>query len=65
MLGQHRSTQRKTPQGRADEEALLEALKTVVDPHSGKDFVSAKEVKNVRVNGNDVALDIETLTEDG
>ncbi len=41
------------------EAVLLEALKTVVDPHTGKDFVSARQVKNLRIDGDDVAFDVE------
>ena len=39
--------------------ALLEALKTVTDPNTGKDFVSTKQVKNLRIEGGDIAFDIE------
>ena len=35
------------------------ALKEVVDPNSGKDLVSQKSVKNLKVTGSDVSLDIE------
>jgi ATP-binding protein involved in chromosome partitioning len=38
---------------------LLEALKTVVDPNTGRDFVSGKQVKNLRIEGGDIAFDIE------
>ena len=41
------------------ESALLEALKSVVDPNTGKDFVSTKQVKNLRIEGSDVAFDVE------
>ncbi len=41
------------------ETALLEALKTVVDPNTGKDFVSSKALKNLTVSGGDVAFDVE------
>jgi len=41
------------------EQAVLEALKTVVDPNTGKDFVSSKSVKNLTVQDGDVAFDIE------
>ncbi|TDP71675.1 iron-sulfur cluster carrier protein ApbC [Roseateles toxinivorans] len=41
------------------EQALLDAIKTVVDPNTGSDFVSAKQIKNLRVDGADVAFDIE------
>ena len=39
--------------------ALLDALKTVVDPQTGRDFVSAKQLKNLRIDGADVAFDVE------
>jgi ATP-binding protein involved in chromosome partitioning len=41
------------------ESALLESLKAVVDPNTGKDFVSTKQVKNLRIEGGDVSFDIE------
>ncbi|KNZ31969.1 MAG: ATP-binding protein [Methylibium sp. NZG] len=39
--------------------ALLDALKAVIDPNTGKDFVSTKQVRNLRVDGGDVAFDVE------
>jgi len=39
--------------------ALLEALQGVVDPNTGQDFVSTKQLKNLRVDGADVAFDVE------
>jgi ATP-binding protein involved in chromosome partitioning len=41
------------------ESALLEALKGVIDPNTGKDFVSTRLVKNLRIEGGDVSFDIE------
>ncbi len=41
------------------EAALLEALKTVTDPNTGKDFVSTKQLRNLKVEGGDVAFDVE------
>ncbi len=41
------------------ENALLDALKTVVDPHTGKDYVSARAVKNLRVEDGDVSFQLE------
>jgi ATP-binding protein involved in chromosome partitioning len=38
---------------------VLDALKAVVDPNTARDFVSAKQVKNLRVDGGDVAFDVE------
>jgi ATP-binding protein involved in chromosome partitioning len=34
------------------------ALKSLIDPNTKKDFVSGKSVKNVKVSGTDVSLDI-------
>ncbi len=41
------------------EQALLDALKGVVDPNTGRDFVSTKQLKNLKVEGGDVAFDVE------
>ena len=41
------------------ETALLAAFATVVDPNTGKDFVSTKQLKNLKVDGGDVAFDVE------
>jgi ATP-binding protein involved in chromosome partitioning len=41
------------------ESAVLDALKGVIDPNTGKDFVSSKTLKNLRVDGGDVSFDIE------
>ena len=38
---------------------LLDALKAVTDPNTGRDFVSSKQLRNLRVDGADVAFDIE------
>ena len=38
--------------------AVQMALKDISDPNTGKDYVSAKSARNVRIDGNDVALDI-------
>jgi ATP-binding protein involved in chromosome partitioning len=40
-------------------ERVNEILKTVVDPNTGKDLVSSRAARNVKVNGNDVSVDIE------
>ncbi|MHB1238502.1 MAG: iron-sulfur cluster assembly protein, partial [Gallionella sp.] len=34
------------------------ALKNLIDPNTKKDFVSGKSVKNIKISGNDVALEI-------
>ena len=38
---------------------LLASLKTVVDAETGKDFVSTRQLKNLKIDGDDVAFDIE------
>ncbi|HQR19713.1 MAG TPA: iron-sulfur cluster carrier protein ApbC [Burkholderiaceae bacterium] len=40
-------------------EAATEALKTVVDPNTGKDLVSSRSARNVRVEGDNVSVDVE------
>jgi len=40
-------------------ESILKALESVVDPNTGKDFVSTKAVKNLDVSGGDVSFDVE------
>jgi ATP-binding protein involved in chromosome partitioning len=34
------------------------ALKNLIDPNTKKDFVSGKSIKNIKVSGNDVSLDV-------
>ncbi len=41
------------------ETQLLDALKVVIDPNTGKDFVTTKLVKNLKVEGGDVSFDVE------
>lgn len=43
----------------ATQEALQQALKSVLDPNTGKDFVSARALKNVQISEGDVSFDIE------
>jgi ATP-binding protein involved in chromosome partitioning len=38
---------------------LLQALQAVVDPETGRDFVTTRQLKNLRVEGGDVAFDVE------
>ena len=40
------------------EQALTAALQTVIDPNTGKDFVSTKALKNLQINGGDVSFDV-------
>ena len=41
------------------ESAVLDALKAVVDPNTGKDLVSTKLLKNLRIDGADLSFDVE------
>ena len=41
------------------QEALAEALKTVLDPNTGKDFIGTKALKNLQIHEGDVSFDIE------
>ena len=41
------------------ESAILSALQGVVDPNTGKDFVTSKAVRNVNVSDGDVSFDVE------
>jgi len=34
------------------------ALKEITDPNTGKDFVTSKSARNIRIDGNNVALDV-------
>lgn len=34
------------------------ALKEITDPNTGKDFIASKSARNIRIDGNNVALDI-------
>ncbi|MCF8157221.1 MAG: iron-sulfur cluster carrier protein ApbC [Rhodoferax sp.] len=40
-------------------QAITDAIKSVIDPNTGKDFVSTKAVKNLTVSDGDVAFDVE------
>ena len=41
------------------EQDVTNALKTVVDPLTGQDFVSSKSVKNLQLKGGDVSFEVE------
>jgi ATP-binding protein involved in chromosome partitioning len=41
------------------EAAVTEALKSVVDPNTGRDFVSTKQLRNLKVEAGDVSFDVE------
>jgi len=38
--------------------AIESALKLCIDPNTGKDFVSAKSIKNIQIDDNKVSLDV-------
>ncbi len=42
-----------------DTTQLLSALTSVLDPNTGKDFVSTKQIKNVSFSNGDVSFDLE------
>ncbi len=42
-----------------NESDLQKALQAIVDPETGRDFVSTKQLRNLRVQGGDVAFDVE------
>ena len=41
-----------------NETDVQNALKNLIDPNTRKDFVAGKSVKNIKISGNDVSLDI-------
>ncbi|MFM7703443.1 MAG: Mrp/NBP35 family ATP-binding protein [Rubrivivax sp.] len=41
------------------ETSLAAALRSVIDPQTGRDFVSTKQLRNMKIDGGDVAFDIE------
>ena len=42
-----------------DQQTLLTALQAVLDPNTGKDFVSTKALRNLQISGDDVSFDVE------
>ena len=43
----------------ATEQQVMDALKGVVDPNTGRDFVSTRALRNLTLSGGDVAFDVE------
>ncbi|HUQ25466.1 MAG TPA: iron-sulfur cluster carrier protein ApbC [Burkholderiales bacterium] len=41
------------------ESSVQDALRKLVDPNTGKDFVATRSARNIKVSGSDVSLDIE------
>jgi ATP-binding protein involved in chromosome partitioning len=40
------------------EQQIKDSLKELIDPNTGKDYVTGKEARNIRIDGDNVALDI-------
>ncbi len=41
------------------EQAVLDAIQSIIDPNTGRDFVSTKCIKNIKITGSHVQLDLE------
>ena len=41
------------------QDQLLQALAAVIDPNTGKDFVTTKALKNLQISGGDIAFEVE------
>ena len=41
------------------EQAVLDALKAVTDPNTGRDFVSARQIKSLKLDSGSVSFDVE------
>lgn len=41
-----------------NESDIQNALKTLIDPDTGKDFITSKSAKNIQINGEKISLDI-------
>jgi len=52
------SGRRNSPFMSLSELQVQTALKEVTDPNTGKDFIATKSARNIRIDGNNVALDI-------
>ena len=40
------------------QENIQDALKNLIDPNTGRDFITSKSAKNIKVDGGDVSVDI-------
>ncbi|MFX1680832.1 iron-sulfur cluster carrier protein ApbC [Mitsuaria sp. CC2] len=49
----------KSPMSQIQEAALLQALQQVIDPNTGRDFVSTKQLRQLKVQGDAVSFEIE------
>jgi len=41
------------------EQQVKDALQTLVDPNTHKDYVTSKSARNIKVDGNNVSLDVQ------
>ena len=41
------------------EQTITDAIKTVIDPNTGQDFVAGRQLKNLRLDGGDVSFEVE------
>ncbi len=41
-----------------NEQSITAALQTLIDPNTGRDFVTSKSAKNIKLDGNNISLDI-------
>ena len=57
--GDGRGSLDSVPMSNPSEPALLAALQAVVDPETGRDLVSTKQLRNLRIDGGDVAFEVE------
>ena len=42
-----------------DQQTVTEALKQVIDPNTGKDFIAGRSIRNLAVEGGIVRFDVE------
>jgi ATP-binding protein involved in chromosome partitioning len=48
--------------GKINDDTILQSLSAIIDPDLGKDIVSLGFVRNIKMNGSDVSLDINLTT---
>jgi ATP-binding protein involved in chromosome partitioning len=41
------------------EQRIAEVLSSLVDPNTGKDFITTRSAKNIKIDGNNISLDLE------
>ena len=37
---------------------IQNSLKTLLDPNTGRDFITSKSAKNIQISGNNISVDI-------